>query len=41
MVWCGTYLYVADTANGMRVFDLRKIMDLDPGNTAHRPPDSR
>lgn len=30
MVWYGNYLYVADTANGMRVFDLRKIMDLNP-----------
>ncbi|MEU4141616.1 hypothetical protein [Streptomyces parvulus] len=32
MVWYGNYLYVADTANGMRVFDLRKIMDLNPDN---------
>ncbi|MEU0074692.1 hypothetical protein ABZ027_34930 [Streptomyces sp. NPDC006332] len=34
MVWYGNYLYVADTANGMRVFDLRKIMDLNPDNNA-------
>ncbi|MFB6815654.1 hypothetical protein ACFCV8_14055 [Streptomyces sp. NPDC056347] len=34
MVWYGNYLYVADTANGMRVFDLRKIMDLNPDNKA-------
>ncbi|MEV7269491.1 hypothetical protein ACIQIG_10795 [Streptomyces bacillaris] len=36
MVWYGNYLYVADTANGMRVFDLRKIMDLNPDNDADR-----
>lgn len=34
MVWYGNHLYVADTANGMRVFDLRKIMDLNPDNDA-------
>ncbi|MGW8882949.1 hypothetical protein [Streptomyces sp. NPDC055749] len=34
MVWYGDYLYVADTANGMRVFDMRKIMDLNPDNNA-------
>lgn len=34
MVWYGNYLYVADTANGMRVFDLRTIMDLNPDNDA-------
>ncbi|MFJ8667716.1 hypothetical protein [Streptomyces sp. NPDC093600] len=35
MVWYGNYLYVADTFNGMRVFDFRKIMDLNPdGNAA-------
>ncbi len=32
MAWYGNYLYVADTANGMRVFDLREIMDLNPDN---------
>ncbi|MEV8126716.1 hypothetical protein AB0P07_21900 [Streptomyces sp. NPDC085944] len=32
MVWYGNYLYVADTANGIRVFDLRRIMDLNPDN---------
>ncbi|MFI8868707.1 MULTISPECIES: hypothetical protein [unclassified Streptomyces] len=39
MVWYGNYLYVADTANGMRVFDLRKIMDLNPDNdsSVHDP----
>ncbi|MFI1013433.1 hypothetical protein [Streptomyces sp. NPDC020965] len=30
MVWFRNYLYVADTSNGFRVFDMRKIMDLDP-----------
>ncbi|MFI1939672.1 hypothetical protein ACH44C_21260 [Streptomyces purpureus] len=30
MVWYGNYLYLADTRNGIRVFDMRKIMDLDP-----------
>jgi hypothetical protein len=34
MVWYGDYLYVADTANGMRVFDLRQIMDLNSDNNA-------
>lgn len=34
MVWYGDHLYVADTANGMRVFDLRTIMDLNPDNDA-------
>ncbi|MFE9813762.1 hypothetical protein [Streptomyces sp. NBC_00236] len=34
MVWYGNYLYVADTANGLRVFDLRTIMDLNPDNDA-------
>lgn len=34
MVWYGDYLYVADTANGMRVFDMSKIMDLNPDNNA-------
>ncbi|MET9436472.1 hypothetical protein [Streptomyces sp. NPDC006551] len=34
MVWYGNYLYVADTANGMRVFDLRRIMDLNPDDNA-------
>ncbi|MFC5151800.1 hypothetical protein [Streptomyces amakusaensis] len=32
MVWYGNYLYVADTRNGIRVFDMRMIMDLDPDN---------
>ncbi|MGW6462159.1 hypothetical protein ACWF94_40590, partial [Streptomyces sp. NPDC055078] len=34
MTWYGNYLYVADTANGMRVFDMRKIMDLNPDQNA-------
>ncbi|MEU8677518.1 hypothetical protein [Streptomyces sp. NPDC048560] len=34
MVWYGDYLYVADTANGMRVFDMRRIMDLNPDDNA-------
>ncbi|MEV3987317.1 hypothetical protein AB0J57_00240 [Streptomyces sp. NPDC049837] len=32
MAWYKNYLYVADTYNGIRVFDMRKIMDLDPDN---------
>ncbi|MFD8482406.1 hypothetical protein [Kitasatospora sp. NPDC059673] len=32
--WYGDYLYVADTANGMRVFDMRKILNTDTGGTA-------
>ncbi len=30
IAWYGNYLYVADTLNGLRVFDMRYIMDLDP-----------
>ncbi|MGW2585802.1 hypothetical protein ACWCYZ_31535 [Streptomyces virginiae] len=30
IVWYGNYLYVADTRNGLRVFDMRYILDLDP-----------
>lgn len=30
MVWYGNHLYLADTRDGLRVFDLRTIMDLDP-----------
>ncbi|MFE7129954.1 hypothetical protein ACFVIM_03770 [Streptomyces sp. NPDC057638] len=29
IVWYGDHLYVADTANGLRVFDLGTILDLD------------
>ncbi|MEU3602806.1 hypothetical protein ABZ714_29480 [Streptomyces sp. NPDC006798] len=37
IVWYGDYLYVADTRNGIRVFDVQKILDLDPdGNPATR-----
>ncbi|MGI5398961.1 hypothetical protein ACQEVG_05775 [Streptomyces sp. CA-135486] len=32
MAWYGNYLYIADTFNGLRVFDMRKIMDLNPDN---------
>jgi hypothetical protein len=32
--WYGDYLYVADTAHGMRVFDMRKILKTDTGGTA-------
>ncbi|MFK0192485.1 hypothetical protein [Kitasatospora sp. NPDC090308] len=32
--WYGDYLYVADTAVGMRVFDMRKILNTDTGGTA-------
>ncbi|MEU5098710.1 hypothetical protein [Streptomyces sp. NPDC020996] len=32
MAWYGNYLYVADTANGLRVFDMRQILDLNPDN---------
>lgn len=34
MVWYGNYLYVADTMNGVRVFDMRYIMDLNPDGDA-------
>ncbi|MFI7272959.1 hypothetical protein [Streptomyces sp. NPDC049879] len=34
MVWYGNYLYVADTFNGIRVFDMRYIMDLNPDQDA-------
>lgn len=30
IVWYGDYLYVADTTRGLRVFDMRHIVDLDP-----------
>jgi hypothetical protein len=37
LVWYGNYLYVPDTTRGIRVFDMRKIMDLksagDRGDT--------
>ncbi|MDF1662463.1 MAG: hypothetical protein P1V97_11870 [Planctomycetota bacterium] len=33
MVWYGDYLYVADATVGLRVFDLTKIMQVDPGKT--------
>ncbi|MDT0345262.1 hypothetical protein [Streptomyces litchfieldiae] len=36
MVWYGNYLYVADTFNGIRVFDMRYIMDLNPDQDAAR-----
>ncbi|WP_285734287.1 hypothetical protein [Kitasatospora phosalacinea] len=32
--WYGDYLYVADTGVGMRVFDMRKILNTDTGGTA-------
>ncbi|MEV6931996.1 hypothetical protein AB0M46_46945 [Dactylosporangium sp. NPDC051485] len=34
VVWYGDYLYVADTARGMRVFDMRKILKTNTGGTA-------
>ncbi|MEV4949089.1 hypothetical protein, partial [Streptomyces sp. NPDC053755] len=34
MVWYGNHLFVADTENGLRVFDLRTILDLDPDGDA-------
>ncbi|MDX3528945.1 hypothetical protein P1P75_21530 [Streptomyces sp. ID05-39B] len=34
MVWYGNYLYVADTNDGIRVFDMRYIMDLNPDGDA-------
>lgn len=37
LVWYGNYLYVADTRRGIRVFDMRAIMDLktaDNGDTS-------
>ncbi|MGV9315782.1 hypothetical protein ACWDR0_26890 [Streptomyces sp. NPDC003691] len=37
IVWYGDFLYVADTRNGIRVFDVQRILDLDPdGNPATR-----
>jgi hypothetical protein len=30
--WCGDLIYVADTAHGMRVFDLNNIFDLSPAH---------
>jgi hypothetical protein len=32
--WYGDYLYVADTGHGMRVFDMRKILNTDTGGSA-------
>ncbi len=32
--WYGDYLYVADTGHGMRVFDMRKILNTDTGGTS-------
>jgi hypothetical protein len=32
--WYGDYLYVADTGHGMRVFDMRKILETNTGGTA-------
>ncbi|MGW4379313.1 hypothetical protein [Kitasatospora sp. NPDC004531] len=32
--WYGDYLYVADTGSGMRVFDMRKILNTSTGGTA-------
>ncbi|WP_406637484.1 hypothetical protein [Amycolatopsis sp. WGS_07] len=32
--WYGDYLYVADTGGGMRVFDMRKILEVNSGGTA-------
>ncbi|MEU7866006.1 hypothetical protein [Dactylosporangium sp. NPDC049140] len=32
--WYGDHLYVADTGHGLRVFDLRKILETDTGGTA-------
>ncbi|MGW4031597.1 hypothetical protein ACWEFL_20150 [Streptomyces sp. NPDC004838] len=42
MTWYGNYLYVADTSNGLRVFDMRHILDLDHDqnpNVHDRTPD--
>lgn len=40
MAWYGNYLYVADTARGLRVFDMRYIFDLkaagDKGDTSDK-----
>ncbi|MET7290384.1 hypothetical protein [Streptomyces sp. NPDC005573] len=36
MAWYGNYLYVADTMNGLRVFDMSKIMDLNPDQDASK-----
>lgn len=34
VAWYGNYLYVADTGHGMRVFDMRKILNTNTGGTA-------
>lgn len=42
--WYGDYLYVADTGNGMRVFDMRKILKTNTGGAAGdigRQPDGK
>lgn len=34
IAWYKNYLYVADTMNGLRVFDMRSILDLNPDQNA-------
>lgn len=34
VVWYGHYVYVADTGNGMRIFDMRKILEVDTGGSS-------
>lgn len=34
ITWYGNYLYVADTYRGIRVFDMRRIFDLNPDGKA-------
>ncbi|MFI9063790.1 hypothetical protein ACIGQE_18165 [Streptomyces sp. NPDC053429] len=34
IAWYKNYLYVADTLNGLRVFDMRSILDLNPDQNA-------
>ena len=36
IAWYGRYLYVPDTRNGIRVFDLDHVFDLDPLGDGHR-----
>ncbi|MEO3751279.1 hypothetical protein [Streptomyces sp. B6B3] len=34
MAWYGNYLFVADTLDGIRVFDMRYVLDLNPDQNA-------
>lgn len=34
VAWYGHYVYVADTNNGMRIFDMRKMLEVDTGGSS-------